>query len=545
VQRPWPGGGGNWAGGGNRPPWNNGNRPGGGGNWAGGGNRPWNNGNRPGGGNNNWGTGNGNWGNGNNSGNWGNGNWGIGGGNNINSGNTIINNNGGRGGGRYSSGYNGAVINNINNFGGGGWGRGWGGGYAGNYYGNWYRGGWGGNGFWAGFGTGALTTFGLGALGSVLGSGTYRYGYPAYYSGYGVYDYFPTWGVSNYAGWGLGSVANNWLYSGYTNPYNAAVIATQPAQTTIVYDYSQPINVTAAPANPATATSTEQVFSAARDAFTAGDYQRALDLTDQVLKDTPNVPVVHELRALCLFALKRFDEAAAVDYAVLTAGPGWNWSTLVGLYPDVDTYAAQLRALEAAVRSKPDSPATQFLLGYHYMIQGHRDAAAAQFERVTQLQPSDQLSASFVKALKKISEQPPSQPAEATIASTPAAEGTPAVPAQGPPAGAEPRQSAQAEQPEPPPPPPAGLIGTWKAQPAADVNITLTLGADGRFTWDVDSKGQKETITGQAGYKDNTLALLQEEGPPLVGRISEQAANMFVFSPPGGQKAQGLTFTKS
>ena len=133
----------------------------------------------------------------------------------------------------------------------------------------------------------------------MLGYGGYGgyYSYPSYYSGYGVYDYFPTWGASNYTGWGLGSMASNWLYSGYTNPYNAIVIAAQPAQTTVVYDYSQPINVTAEAPNPATESSTEQVFSAARDAFKAGDFQRALDLTDQVLKDTPNVPVVHEFRA--------------------------------------------------------------------------------------------------------------------------------------------------------------------------------------------------------------------------------------------------------
>ena len=34
------------------------------------------------------------------------------------------------------------------------------------------------------------------------------------------------------------------------------------------------------------------------------------DLSDQVLKQTPNAEVVHEFRALCLFALKRYDEAA-------------------------------------------------------------------------------------------------------------------------------------------------------------------------------------------------------------------------------------------
>ena len=543
----WPGGGG-----GNRPGWA-GNRPGGNGGgvqWpgTGGGNRPgWAN-NRPGWANNRPGSGNGNnWGIGNGSGN---GNWGIGGGNNINSGNTIVNNSnnsnywmgggwGGRGRG-YSSGYNGAVINHIN-YGGGGWG----GGYGSRYYGNWYRGGWGGNGFWAGFGTGALTSFGLGAIGSVLGYGGYGYGgygyggygYPSYYSGYGVYDYFPTWGASNYTGWGLGSMASNWLYSGYTNPYNAIVIAAQPAQTTVVYDYSQPINVTAEAPNPATESSTEQVFSAARDAFKAGDFQRALDLTDQVLKDTPNVPVVHEFRALCLFALKRFDEAAAVNYAVLSAGPGWNWSTLVGLYPDVDTYTNQLRALEASVKTNPNSPSTQFLLGYHYLVEGYQDAAASQFEKVTQLQPGDQLSASFVKALKKVSEQPAGQPAQVNVAAAGQPAGATAPPAQ--PAAEQP------QQPEPPPPPPASLVGTWKSQPAADLSIALTLQADGQFAWEVDSKGQKQTLTGQAGYKDNTLALLQENGPPLVGKITEEGGTKFVFTPSGGQKAPGLTFTKS
>ncbi len=292
-----------------------------------------------------------------------------------------------------------------------------------------------------------------------------------------------------------------------------------------------------------------QQHSAARDAFKAGDFQRALDLTDQVLKDTPNVPVVHEFRALCLFALKRFDEAAAVDYAVLSAGPGWNWSTLVGLYPDVDTYTNQLRALEASVRTNPSSPSTQFLLGYHYLVEGHQDAAASQFEKVTQLQPTDQLSASFVKALKKAAEQP----AQVNVATTgqPRGGGPATNPAPAPAAGQPPVVAAakqpQQQQPESPPPPPASLVGTWKAQPSADLSISLTLQADGQFAWEVDTKGQKQTLTGQAGFKDNTLALLQQEGPPLVGKIAEEGGNKFTFSPPAGANAKnpGLTFTRS
>jgi tetratricopeptide (TPR) repeat protein len=460
--------------------------------------------------------------------------------NSYRGGNRNINNNYGGGawfgGGGYGSGYNrGPVINN-NFYRGGGYGRGW----ASPYYGSWYRGGWGGSGFWAGFGAGALTSFGIGALGSAFRSPGYGYGgygYPAYgYSSMGVYDYFPTWGMSTYGAWGLAPVASTMLYSGYTNPYYQTVVAAQPAQTTTVYDYSQPINVTSAPPDPAAAQSTEQVFSAARDSFKAGDYQRALDQADQVLKQTPNAPVVHEFRALVLFALKRYDEAAAVAYAVLSAGPGWNWSTLVGLYPDVGVYTNQLRALEAYAQSNPGSASPQFLLGYHYLVEGHNDAAAAQFEKVTRLQPDESLSASFVKLLRKASEaqsQPQIQ-AQTQVAAAPTND-------QPIPAAPNPTQ----EQPETPPPPPPSLVGIWKAQPAPDLSIALTIEADGKFTWQVDSKGQKETLTGQAGFKDSTLALLQAEGPPLVGKVSDEAAGKFVFTPAGaGDKAPGLTFTK-
>ena len=127
----------------------------------------------------------------------------------------------------------------------------------------------------------------------------YGYGYPmglGYASSYGVYDYFPTWGMSNYSGWGLGSLASNWLYSGYTNPYYSRSSPRSPRRRRSSTTTPSRSTSRGRPPDPTVAESTEQVFSAARDAFKAGDYQRALDLTDQVLKQTPNVPVVHEFR---------------------------------------------------------------------------------------------------------------------------------------------------------------------------------------------------------------------------------------------------------
>ncbi len=421
-------------------------------------------------------------------------------------------------------------------WGGGGWrGGGWGGGWRGGGWGgpgawggNWYRGGWGGNGFWGGFGTGALTAFGLGTMTNWLQPTAV--GVPVAQT-MGVYDYFPTWSVGAYDTWGLGGVAGQSMYSGYANPYYSAAVASQPAQggqqTAATYDYSRPINVTGDPPAPEVAETSEQVFSAARDAFKAGDYAHALGLVDQVLKKTPDVPVIHEFRGLCLFAQGKYDDAASVLYAVLSAGPGWNWETLVGLYPDVGTYTNQVRALEVVVKGKPDDAAPYFLLAYHYMVQGHKSAAAAQFEEVLKHAPTDTLSASFVKALKKADELAQAAPA-ATEEPTP-------------PQAAEAQPDAEVDHP---PPPPANLLGKWTAKPEADLTITLTLEDDGVFRWEVDAKGRKQTLTGMAGYKDDVLGLFQEQGPPLSGKVSAIGPNSFTFSSTEGGKGPSLTFTR-
>ena len=76
----------------------------------------------------------------------------------------------------------------------------------------------------AGFGVGALTSFGLGSLYGGGWATARGLGLRRLWLRHGLYNYFPTWGMSTYSGWGLGSVASNWLYSGYTNPYYATVV---------------------------------------------------------------------------------------------------------------------------------------------------------------------------------------------------------------------------------------------------------------------------------------------------------------------------------
>jgi tetratricopeptide (TPR) repeat protein len=237
------------------------------------------------------------------------------------------------------------------------------------------------------------------------------------------------------------------------------------------------------------------------------------------LQHYPNDPVLHEFRALCLFALGRFDEAAAVLYAMLTAGPGWDWATMVGLYSDVDTYTRQLRALEAAIRGNTSVASKRFVLAYHYMVQDYLEQARQQFEHVVELQPKDELAAQFAKVLTAPSEAP-------TAAVTDPARAT---------------DTAEMHEPSPPP---AGLLGTWKANPMADVSIELTLREDGRFTWDVNANGQADSIVGDADYLDGVLTLTQAEAPALVGKVVNLGEKQFGFELLGGPQAATIQFSR-
>ncbi len=368
------------------------------------------------------------------------------------------------------------------------------------FHGNWYRGSWGRNHFGGWFGPVGM------------GFGLRRW----------PIRVFPTWGHAGLVGWGLGPWANRWLYSGFINPYlvapviNTTVVANAPP--VFVPDYSRPLDLANIPPEPEGTEQDDSTFLAARDAFKSGDFPRALSLTDLALQPYPNDPVLHEFRALCLFALGRYDETAAVLYVVLTAGPGWDWATMSGLYADVDTYSRQLRALEAAIKANTSVASKRFVLAYHYMVQDHFENARQQFEYVVKLQPKDELAAQFAKLLTPPSDAP-------TLGATDSAQGI---------------ETAGMQQPSPLP---AALVGNWKAKPMPDVSIELTIREDGQFTWDVKSNGHSDSIAGEADYLDGVLTLTQADAPALVGKIVNLGDKQFGFELLGGSQVGTIQFS--
>ncbi|MGD0654133.1 MAG: tetratricopeptide repeat protein [Thermoguttaceae bacterium] len=331
------------------------------------------------------------------------------------------------------------------------------------------------------------------------------------------------WAAGFAAGWGWGAATApwSWGYWPYYNPYCIAPIVIDGG----IIDYSQPIVVAAQPeyavndqsggtdAQTTAADQAMQIFNTARESFTAGDYQTALSQVDSAIAKLPNDAVLHEFRGLVLFAMKRYQEAAAAVYAVLSVGPGWDWTTLSSLYPNVDVYTEQLRALEDFRRRNPKSAEAHFLLAYHYLTCGHTDAAAKEFNEVVSLNPKDQLSAQLLASLST-------------------------------PAGAEePKPSEPAAPPKPVDA--AGLVGNWKATRSDGAAITLSLTPDGKFTWKFAQKDKPQEFSGDYTVADNLLILKQNNNPVMVGQVTQLTGNRFNFKLAGDNPNDpGLTFGK-
>ncbi len=277
--------------------------------------------------------------------------------------------------------------------------------------------------------------------------------------------------------------------------------------------------VAQAPTMTAEQTAAVASFNQARDAFKQGDYQTALTLTDQAIASTPSDSVLHEFKGTCQFALGEYQQAAATLYAVLSAGPGWDWTTMANLYPSVDVYTQQLRATEAYRNAHPDAADVHFVLGYEYLVQGFNDAAAKEFKSVAKLQPTDQLAAQLVKSL---------------------------APADSP--DASPDQSAIAQQQEPPAPVDATvLVGNWNASQPDGAKFGLNLGKDNSFTWQFTRQGKTQDIKGTYQIGENNLLVLKGgDNNNLVGQVAMLPDNQMQFKLPGDNPSDpGLKFRKT
>ena len=387
------------------------------------------------------------------------------------------------------------------------------------YYNNWYNGCWSGN--WGG-----------------------GYGNPYAFGA-------TTWGLASLAsGWGLGYSSLGYG-GGYVNPYYSAIPATVTA--TSPYDYSQPIVVNNYVTNDGDLTSTSdnqggaggvggtggqggnaaatqttaaseanRVFDEALARFKAADYASALAGCDKAVKLSPKDSVIHEVRALTLFALGRYPEAAAALNSVLAVAPGMDWTTLSSLYGSVDTYTGQLRKLEEFCKTNPTSAAGHFVLAYHYLVGGYADLASEALKVVVAQQPSDLVAKRLLDALTPAEElKAPEEPA------------------------AEAKAAPAAEQAQAPAGPETDLVGVWLATAGKDT-ITLTVTEDSRFTWKATPAGKPAVeLSGEIGTSTDEMALQTEKNGTMVGKVVSKGPDAFEFLLSGAPKdAKPLAFER-
>ncbi len=341
-----------------------------------------------------------------------------------------------------------------------------------------------------------------------------------------MWEHHPVAAAFGVTAWGVNRLAYGFGYWGYSNPYYGDSGSGG-------YDYSEPLvsyadsGTSTALADPAAAPpATAQAepsdpgmtaFNDARTAFYEGDAAKALTLLDTTLKTMPRDTVVHEFRGLVLFALKKYPESAAAIYAVLSAGPGWDWTTMSSLYSSVDVYTPQLRALEDFVKTNPKSADAHFLLGYQYLTAAHAESASRQFKLAQTQLPDDKLLTQLVGMTT-----PPDESQESETATPPE---PPAVP---------PEKVLSAEK----------LVGTWKAS-SQGAAFQLDLAKDGSFTWTYSRGKDKQSVKGVFAVDENNLALEPDAGGTMLAEVDLTNPSQFLFKMIGGdEKDPGLQFKK-
>ena len=359
------------------------------------------------------------------------------------------------------------------------------------------------------------------------------YHHRPYFSYYGGYRPWPGYvvveqnNVANAIGWGLvgwslGKLIYDCGYQSYRNPYPVQPVTVVDRQ---VVTYQEPITVVAAKTAPKADDETaritqksESLIAESQAAFKQGNYLVALESANKAIAEAPGDGALHEYRALILFALGKFSEAAGVLNPVLAGGPGWDWSTMIALYNTQETYMSQFDALKNYSKGKSNAADAHFLLGYHHMVCGHLEEAAEEFEAAAKLQPSDSVSAQLRDLTKASSQSGSDEPTEPDSEKE-----------------AAPQTALPLEK----------LSGAWVSDKGEAGTVLLVFKDDGKFIWSFKKGDQNNEFSGDFSMNDNGLLVLDAKESQMTATVSQPKDNELKFVLAGGPPGDpGLTFTR-
>ena len=257
----------------------------------------------------------------------------------------------------------------------------------------------------------------------------YRYGG---YGGYGGYGY--GWPYRRGLFLGLGSFYGYGGYGGfgYGAPYASNSVYTPTyycnyglATGTTVVDDSTLANVAPTDAANADASQTpgeamdqasnqqgDQGAAETIDAATADklitdagmqfrqqDFAAAIRSAGRATMTEQPDPRAHQILWLALQANKDYKGAAIEAHALAQLGATPSWSVVASSYDDPAQFEPHLRALEQYVGRNKDADYAAFLLGYDYLVLGHRKAAEGWLGKAAKLDGSDFVAQGLLQSL--------------------------------------------------------------------------------------------------------------------------------------------------
>jgi hypothetical protein len=137
--------------------------------------------------------------------------------------------------------------------------------------------------------------------------------------------------------------------------------------------------------------SPDQELADAKRALRQGRYEDVIGIVERVMNGSRGGVEAAQIRALALFAMQKYDQAAADAYRVLQSEAAWDWQALRQMCASRPIYVQQLRSLQAAAAQPMASAGVHFLLAYHCLMLDQSDAARAELVKTKQLQPENRL----------------------------------------------------------------------------------------------------------------------------------------------------------
>jgi tetratricopeptide (TPR) repeat protein len=326
----------------------------------------------------------------------------------------------------------------------------------------------------------------------------------------------PVWSAFGITNWALNAGSWLWGFGGYSNPYYDSG--------SVAYDYSQPIVYEQQVYQQPQTTSTGEtlppgvtakglaLFDEARGLFQNKQYQEALNKVNEAIKEMPQDAALHEFKALCHFTLGDYKSAAATLYAVLSAGPGWDWTTMYNLFSDIDEFTVHLRKLEDYCREHKDSADAYFELAYLYLTMDNKDLAIRMYQVVAKLLPGDAVTKQMLQMLN-------AQPLEDLPQTAQADTSAPAIPVE-------------------------KLAGDWKAMGPNNTEFKMKLTKEGEFNWAYTEKGKTQSIKGAYGQQGGHLVMQTDGNNSMVADVKLADDSTMEFQMTGVASSPKLLFKK-